>query len=74
MYMTKILYDFFTDILVGFDRNFSSVNESVGSIELCVKIFTDASLLLASFDFSLSLVTIPGTAGIQQVNKNNSRF
>ena len=66
--MTKILYNFFTDILVGFDGNFTSVNESVGSFELCVEIFTDPSLLPSSFDFNLDLVTIPGTAGIQRVN------
>ena len=42
---------------------FTSVDESIGSFELCVEIFTDPSLLPPTFDFSLDLVTIPGIAG-----------
>ena len=54
---------FFIAILVGFVRNFTSVNEDIGSFELCVVIFTDTSLLPTNFEFFLSLITTPGTAG-----------
>ena len=66
MHITRIvtMILLITDILVGFERNFTSINESLGSFELCVEIFTDPLLLPASFDFSLNLITIPGTAGI----------
>ena len=57
-------------ILVGFEKNFSRVDEDVGSFELCVMIFTDVSLLPTSFEFFLSLSSIPGTAG-SSLNKYN---
>ena len=59
-----ILHSCFTVILVGFEETFTSVNETAGSFELCVAIFTDTSLLPANFQFSLNLITIPGIAGI----------
>ena len=59
----QILYAIFTEIHVGFERIFTPVTEDIGSLELCVEIFTDAFLLPANFDFSLNLVTISGTAG-----------
>ena len=61
------------DILVGFERNFTSINESVGSFKLCVEVFTDPLLLPASFDFSLNLITIPGTAGTSYVQVNKKK-
>ena len=54
---------FFIVILVGFVRNFTGVDEDIGSFELCVAIFTDISLLPTNFEFFLSLITTPGTAG-----------
>ena len=57
-------------ILVGFEKNFSRVDEDVGSFELCIMIFTDVSLLPTSFEFFLSLSSIPGTAG-SSLNKYN---
>ena len=55
-----------TVITVGFEQNFTSVDERDGSFELCVRIFTDVDLLPAhtNFSFSLDLTTLPGTAGI----------
>ena len=52
-------------LVVGFESEFTSVNESVGSFELCVRIFTEAVLLptYTTFSFSLDLVSVPGTAG-----------
>ena len=52
-------------IVVGFERNFTSVDERNGSFELCVQIFTDPDLLPAhtNFTFSLALATVSGTAG-----------
>ena len=54
------------DILVGFDRGVSQVDEDMGSVELCVRIFTDPAFLPThvSTNFSLNLVSIPGTAGM----------
>ena len=51
------------EILVGFNRTFTTVGEDVGSFQLCVEIMTDASLLPTSFEFSLNLETISDTAG-----------
>ena len=51
-------------ILVGFERVFTSVDEDIGSFELCIRIFTEASLLPTNIDFSLDLVSIPDTAGM----------
>ena len=48
---------------MGFERRFTSVNESVGSFELCVRIFNNATLLLTDFEFSLDLVSNANTAG-----------
>ena len=55
-------YDIFTVIFVGFDEIFTSVEESVGSFELCILIFTNNSLLPESFDFSLNLLSLTDTA------------
>ena len=54
-----------TAILVGFDKNFTSVEEDVGSFELCVLIFTDAAFFPShtAVNFSLDLITVSGTAG-----------
>ena len=54
------------DIIVGFERTFTSVEEGVGSFELCVRIFNDPSLLPThtDFSFSLDLQTVSDTAGI----------
>jgi hypothetical protein len=53
-------------ILVGFERNFSLVFEDDGSFELCVRIFTNPTFFPShvSVDFSLNLITLPGTAGM----------
>ena len=52
-----------TEIVVGFNRTFTTVCEDVGSFQLCVEIMTDASLLPTSFEFSLNLETLSDTAG-----------
>lgn len=51
-------------ITVGFERNFTTVSEIIGSFELCVKIFTEGNFLPEMFEFSLALVTATSTAGI----------
>ena len=51
-------------IVVGFERTFSTVEEDVDSFELCVRIFTEISLLPPTFDFLLDLVSITDTAGV----------
>ena len=53
-------------LVVGFESGFTRVNESIGSFELCVRIFTEVALLptYINFSFSLNLVSMPGTAGI----------
>ena len=61
-------------ITVGFERNFTSVDEGVGSFDnLCVRIFTDPDLLPThtNFSFSLALATVSGTAGtMTMINLN----
>ena len=56
-------------ITVGFERNFTAVDEDIGLFELCVRIFNDPSLLPmhTSFSFSLDLQSQPGTAGVLSV-------
>ena len=53
-------------LAVGFETIFSSVDEEIGSFELCLRIFTEAALLptYTNFSFSLDLTSVPGTAGI----------
>ena len=52
-------------IVVGFERNFTSVDEGDGSFVLCVLILTEAELLPThtNFSFFLALATVSGTAG-----------
>ena len=54
-----------TVILVGFETNFTSVDEGDGVSELCVRIFTEAALLPnhTEINFSLDLISMPGSAG-----------
>ena len=54
------------DIRVGFNRNFTSVQEDVGNFELCVEVLTDPAFFPThtGVDFSLDLITISGTAGM----------
>ena len=68
-----------TEIVVGFERIFTSVDEDVGSFELCVEILTNTSLLPNSFEFSLNLLTNSDTAGyplllFKSVIKNFKHF
>ena len=58
-----ILCFFRAEVTVGFERNFTSVSESVGSFELCVRIFTEVELFNVSFSFNLNLSSTPVTAG-----------
>ena len=51
------------EVTVGFERNFTSINESIGLFELCIRIFTEATLLNITFDFTLDLKSVPVTAG-----------
>ena len=55
--------NFITVIIVGFEKNFTTVEEGVGSFELCVKLFTSVEFLPMMFEFSLELVTAANTAG-----------
>ena len=60
-------------VLVGFERIFTSVDEDIGSFELCVRIFTEAAFLPThvDIDFSLDLITVSGTAGKLAISLNN---
>ena len=57
-------------IVVGFERTFTSVVESSDSFELCVIFLTDSALLPTHtvINFSLNLLSVPGTAGIYTYN------
>ena len=63
-------------IVVGFERTFTSIVESNDSLELCVIILTDSNLLPTHtvISFSLSLLSVPGTAGIYTYDDNYSLF
>ena len=52
-----------TELIVGFERIFTQVNESDGSIELCIIIMTNEIFLPADFSFSLDLTSVNITAG-----------
>ena len=56
-------YDIVLVALVGFERKFTSIDENVGSFQLCVAIVTDASLLPRNTEFSLDLLSIADSAG-----------
>ena len=60
-------------ILVGFDDTLTTVDEDSGSFRLCVRIFTDPAFLPThiSPNFSLNLVSIPGTASIYKCTITN---
>ena len=62
----KIVIFIHAVLVVGFETVSSHVDEEIGSFVLCVRIFTEAALLpmYTNFSFSLSLVSVPGTAGI----------
>ena len=63
--ISKLISFLYADIFVGFERNYTAVNEGIGSFQLCVRIFTEASLLPIhiNFSFFLSLESLPGSAG-----------
>ena len=63
-------------LVVGFETDFTSVNESVGTFELCVRIFTEAALLptYTNFSFSLDLVSISGSAGTSSFVTNVCQY
>lgn len=79
---------FSTSVLtVGFERILTSVVEDVGSLELCVRVFTEASFLPShtNINFTLCVDSMEGTAGaanyhLQFVDifmficRNSSRF
>ena len=51
-------------ILVGFENILTTVDEDVGSFEICVRIFTEVLLFpTAAVNFSLNLVSLPDKAG-----------
>ena len=54
-----------TGILVGFETILASAYEGNDTVELCVRIFTEAALLPThiNMSFSLDLISVPGTAG-----------
>ena len=51
-------------ILVGFEKDLLSANESDGSVELCVRIFTDPTLFPnhTEINFFLNLISTTGSA------------
>ena len=58
-----MLFILHAEVTVGFERNFTSVSESVGSFELCVLVFTEVERFNVSFSFNLNLTSTPVTAG-----------
>ena len=56
-------FDSTIGIHVGFEEIFTSVDEDIGSFELCVRIFTEALFLPTTFEFSLDLISTADTAG-----------
>ena len=71
MAINQILLIFFVSavILAGFEMDFTSVNESVGSFELCVRIFNDPASLPnhTEINFSLELLSTSGSASKMQL-------
>ena len=65
-----IMFNIPTDILVGFETIFTSAHEGNDTVEVCVRIFTEAALLPThlNMSFSLNLVTVSGTAGKHSCN------
>ena len=62
--MIIILLSLYTVILVGFETDLLSVNESAGSVELCVRIFTNPTLFPnhTEINFFLDLISTTGSA------------
>ena len=62
--MIIILLFLYIVILVGFETDLLSVNESAGSVELCVRIFTNPTLFPnhAEINFFLDLISTTGSA------------
>ena len=50
-------------ITVGFERNFTSVSEGVGSFELCASISTPGITISENVYFSLNLFSVQDSAG-----------
>lgn len=55
------------EIIVGFEKTFTSVDEEDGSVELCVLVFNESFILPPDTDFNLILVSVPNTAGMYEV-------
>ena len=64
--VSLLVFICFAVITVGFEQTFTSIDEDIGSFEICVRIFTDSVFfpIHISTNFSLNLNTIPGTAGM----------
>ena len=61
--MLDCAFSMLPDILVGFEQILTTVDEDIGSFELCIRIFTNHTLL-PEFNISLDLSTVAGTAGM----------
>ena len=65
-----------TGIVVGFETIFTSADEGNDTVELCVRIFTEAAMLPThiNMSFSLDLVSMSGTAGKHSCNEYHRLF
>ena len=54
----------FTGAIVGLEKTFFRVNESVGTVELCAVVFSPDISCPIKFPFEVRLFTEDGTAGI----------
>lgn len=61
--MLDFAFPMLSVILVGFEKILTTIDEDIGSFELCIRIFTDHTLL-PNFSISLDLSTVNGTAGM----------
>ena len=63
-YNVKLLLELIAgSITVGFERNFTSISEDVGSFELCVSISTPGITISENVYFSLNLFSVQDSAG-----------
>ena len=61
---TSVLFSCITDVIIGWEQNVTTVNESQSILELCVRVMNidDDVAFPEGFEVSLSANTIRGTA------------
>ena len=64
MYLISLLFSCPTDVIIGWEQNITSVNESQSILELCVHVLNlaDTVEFPEGFEVSLAANTIRGTA------------